>query len=102
MKYVMRWSERSYGSSAAYEEAQEHILGMMQHWQPPADVTIHQFLVRVGTYGGYAVLETDNPAALHQLTSTFAIFEFSIEPVLDIGDALGAEGAAIAWRKSIG
>lgn len=102
MKYVMRWNERSYGSVGDYEAAQERILGIMQHWQPPADVTIHQFVVRVGTWGGYAVLETDNAAAIHQLTSTFAVFEFVVEQVLDVGDALAAEGAAVAWRKSIG
>lgn len=101
MKYLLRWSERSYGSAAAYEEAQERILGIMQHWQPPADVTFHQFLVRVGSYGGYAVVETENPASLHQLTSVFAVFDFVVEPVLDVGEALGAEGAAVAWRHSI-
>lgn len=102
MKYLLRWSERSYGSAADYESAQERILGIMQHWQPPADVTFHQFLVRVGTYGGYAVVETDNPAAIHQLTSAFAVFDFTVEPVLDVGEALAAEGAAAAWRRSIG
>ena len=101
MKYVMRWTERSYGSVADYEAAQGRILGLMQHWQPPASVTIHQFVVTVGNYGGYAVLETDDLAAVHQLTSTFAVFDFIVEPVMDVGDALAAEAAALEWRNSI-
>jgi muconolactone delta-isomerase len=101
MKYLMRWSERPYGTASAYEEAQGRVLAMMQHWQPPASITIHQFLVRVGNYAGYAVLETDDLAALQQMTSTFAVFDFVIEPVLDVGDALAAEAAAVEWRSSI-
>ena len=101
MKYVMRWTERPYGSVADYEGAQGRILGLMQHWQPPDSVTIHQFVVTVGNFGGYAVLETDDPAAVHQMTSTFALFDFVVEPVLDVGDALAAEAAAFEWRNSI-
>lgn len=33
------------------------------------------------------------------MTSTFAEFEFVTHPVLDISPALGAEGAAVAWRR---
>jgi muconolactone delta-isomerase len=101
MKYVMRWNERAYGTAEAYESAQSRILGLMQHWQPPASVTIHQFVVVVGRYGGYAVMETDDVLAIHQMTSTFAVFEFTVEPVVDVAEALGAEAAAIEWRSAI-
>lgn len=99
MKYVMSWQERPYGSARDYESAQEHILGMMQHWKAPESVTFHQFLVRVGEYGGYAVIETNDASAIHEMTSTFAVFQFRIEPVIEIGEALAAEGAAVAWRQ---
>lgn len=101
MKYLMRWSERSYGSAADYEGAQNRVLGLMQHWQPPANVKISEFVVTVGSYGGVAILETDDPAAVHQITSTFAVFDFTVEPVLDVADALAAEGAALQWRSSV-
>lgn len=100
MKYVMSWKERSYGSAVEYEQAQAHILRMMEHWTAPEGVTFHQFLVRVGEYGGYAVIESDDLSAIHQMTSTFAVFQFTIEPVIEIGDALAAEGAAVAWRTA--
>jgi muconolactone delta-isomerase len=101
MKYVLFWRERAYGSAADAEATQERVLEMMQHWTPPETLKIHQFLVRVGEYGGFAVLETDNLEALHQMTSTFAVFEFIVHPVIDIAAALGAEGAAVAWRRGI-
>jgi Protein of unknown function (DUF3303) len=50
---------------------------------------------------GYAVLETDKPADLHKLTTVFAVFQFRVEPVLDVMDAVAAESEAIAWRDSI-
>lgn len=101
MKYMMTWKERSFGSVKESEIAQEHILQMMQQWTAPESITFHQFLVRLGEYGGYAVVETEELSALHQMTSTFAVFAFTIEPVIDIGEALAAEGAAVAFRQSI-
>jgi hypothetical protein len=102
MKYVLTWWERPTGSYADYEAAQKRVLGVFQKWEMPSSLLIHQFLVRVGEYGGYAVIETDNVADIHKLSSTFAIFKFRLEPVLDVMDAVGVEAAAIAWRDSIG
>ena len=102
MKYVLTWWERPTGSFADYEAAQKRVLGVFQKWEMPASLNIHQFVVRVGEFGGYAVLETDNVADIHKLTSTFAIFQFRLEPVLDVMDAVAVEAAAIAWRESIG
>ena len=102
MKYVLYWKERPWGSAADAEAAQDRVLEMMQHWSPPDSVTFHQFLVRVGEYGGFAVLETEDLEAVQQLCNTFAVFDFKLYPVLDIGPALGAEGAAVAWRKTMG
>jgi hypothetical protein len=67
----------------------------------PESLTFHQFLVRVGEFGGYAVLETDDPAALHRLTTAFAVCQFRVEPVMDVMDAVAAESESIEWRDSI-
>lgn len=101
MKYLMRWNERSYGSAADYEEAQARVLGLMQHWTPPDSIRIQQFVVRVGNYAGYAIFESDDAVAIQQMTSTFAVFDFVVEPVLDVADAMGAEAAAAAWRQAL-
>ena len=101
MKYVVTWWERPTGSAADYEAAQKRILAVFQQWQMPASLQIHQFLVRVGEFGGYAVVETDQPADIHRLSTVFAAFKFRLEPVLDVGEAVATEAAAIAWRDGL-
>ena len=101
MKYVLTWWERPGGSHADYEAAQKRVLSVFRDWQMPETLQFHQFLVRVGEFGGYAVIETDDLAAVHRLTTTFAVFQFRLEPVLDVMDAVAAESQAIAWRDSL-
>lgn len=100
MKYVLTWWERPGGSYADYESAQKRVLGVFQNWEMPDTLDIHQFVVRVGEFGGYAVVETDDLADVQKLTTTFAVFQFRLEPVLDVMDAVAAEAEGIAWRES--
>jgi hypothetical protein len=101
MKYLLTWWERPGGSYADYESAQKRVLSVFQKWEMPASLTFHQFLVRVGEFGGYAVVETGQPADIHRMTSVFAVFQFRLEPVLDVMDAVATEAAAIAWRDDL-
>ena len=64
-------------------------------------LTFHQFVVRVGDWGGYAVIETDNLADIHVLTTALAVFTFRLEPVIDVMDAVAIELEAMAWRESL-
>jgi hypothetical protein len=80
---------------------QQRILELFQKWQVPETLVFHQFLVRVGEFGGYAVIETDDLPALHEAATVFAGFQFRLEPVLDIMDAVSAELQALAWRDSV-
>jgi hypothetical protein len=100
MKYVLTWWERPGGSYADYEAAQKRVLNVFQDWEMPESLDIHQFVVRVGEFGGYMVLETDNVADVQKLTTTFAVFQFRLEPVMDVMDAVAAEDEGIAWRDS--
>ncbi len=100
MKYVLTWWERPCGSFVDYEAAQKRILEVFQNWEIPQSLTFHQFLVRVGEFGGYAVLETDDLAEVQKATTIFAAFQFRLEPVLDVSDAVAAENEGIAWRES--
>ena len=100
MKYVMTWRERPGGSAADHEAAQKRILDILQKWEIPETITFHQFLVRVGEFGGYAVLETDDLAAVEKATTIYAGFQFRVEPVLDVEEAAAAEAEGIAWRES--
>jgi hypothetical protein len=101
MKYVVTWWERPTGSAAEYELGQKRVLELFQAWPMPESVVFHQFLVRVGEFGGCAVVETDDVASLHQLTTAFAVFRFRVDAVLDVMDAVSAEATAITWRDSV-
>jgi hypothetical protein len=100
MKYVISWRERPAASSRDYEAAHERVLEIFnKDWKMPASFTMHQFVVRVGDYGGYMIVETDKPTDIHYFTSIFAVFEFKVEPVVDVMDAVAVEVKAIEYRK---
>jgi hypothetical protein len=101
MKYVVTWRERPTGSAAEYEATQKRILDVFAVWEMPESLTFHQFVVRLGEFGGYAVIETDEPADLHYLTTVYAPFSFTVEPVLDVMDAVAAETRGIEWRDAL-
>ena len=83
MKYVVTWSERPGGSASDYEEAQHRVLSLFDKWEMPESLNFQQFLVRVGEFGGYAVIETDNPLDIHKLTTVFAVFQLiSLQEIL--------------------
>ena len=101
MKYMISWQERPQGSAVDYENAQKRILGLFRHWQMPESLKIHHFVVRVGEYGGFMLAETNDVGAIHKLTSTFPAFQFRVDTVLDIMDAVAVELEAIAWRDAV-
>jgi hypothetical protein len=101
MKYVLTWWERPGGSHADYEAAQSRVLSVFQRWEMPKSLNIQQFLVRIGEFGGYAVIETNQPGDIHKLSSAFAVFQFRLEPVLEVMDAVAIEAEAIAWRDGL-
>ena len=101
MKYMITWHERSMGSAADYEGLQKRIMAVFKEWKIPETVKVHHFLVRAGDWGGFMLVETDDFAAMHKMTTTWAAFEFRVDPVLDIQDAVAAQLEAMAWRDSI-
>jgi hypothetical protein len=77
MKYVVTWQERPTGSVAEHEAAHERILDVLE------SLTVRESVVRLGDLGGYAVVETDDPADLQALTPADAPFNFTVAPVAD-------------------
>ncbi|PSC06632.1 DUF3303 domain-containing protein [Alsobacter soli] len=94
MLFMLKWSEKPQGSPSAYDDAQKRILALFSHWDVGPDVTIHQFLTRVGTFSGYMVVETSDLANLHRISTIYSTFKVEIEPVIDVTTAtkVGAEG----------
>lgn len=102
MKYVMAWTTRLNGSEQENEESARRGVAMFSKWQTPASTTFHQFVGRLDGSGGFAVVETDNPADLLDGVSKFAsLNEFQIHPVVDVADWMAAMQEGVEFRASI-
>ena len=84
MKYVISWTEKP-GMTL---EDNNNGLKVFSKWAPDPSVTFHQFVERLDGRGGYAVVETDNAAALLRDAMTFGLwFQFEATPVMDMLEA---------------
>ena len=101
MKYMINWFERPQGSPVEYENAQKRILELFTQWTAPDDFTSEMFVVRVGDWGGYMLVDCDNPLTVHKVCSTFPAFAFEVRPVVPVMDAVRVELEAIAWRDGL-
>jgi hypothetical protein len=101
-KYVLSWVERPTAGPSQYEAAQDRILQVFRQWEKPGSINFLQFVIRVGDWGGYAVIECDNLFDVHVLTTALAAFTFKLEPVVDVMDAVRVELQAMAWREELG
>ena len=101
MKYMVSWNERTQGSAIEYENAQKRILEIFSQWEAPENFNIELFVVRVGDYGGYMLVDCDDPLEVHKLCSTFPAFEFQARPVVPVMDAMRVEKEAIDFRDSL-
>ncbi len=103
MKYVMTWTSRLGGSGKDNEESTQRALEVFAKWQPAAGTTFHQFVGRLDAEGGFAVVETDNPAELLDATAKFAPYNiFQVYPVVDINEWAQTAQVGVDFRGSIG
>src|SRR5712692_2115226 len=101
MKYMITWSERPQGSPMEYENAQKRILEVFTQWKAPANFKIELFVIRVGDWGGYMMLDCDDPLAVHKFCSMLPAFVFEARPVVPVMDAVRVEQEAIAFRDGL-
>ena len=102
MKYFLSWTPRGGGSGTEAEEEAKRSLAAFSKWSPPEGVTFHQFLSRLDTGGGYAVVEADDPLLVAEGPAKFAPwFSFEVVPVVDIMDSIPVAQEAIAFRDSV-
>lgn len=98
MKYVVQWKVRQ----NADEETQARSLQVFSKWTPPEEVTFHEFVGRVDGQGGFAVVETDDVAALARINGIFgAYFDISMHPVLEIQEAAQLLGEGVEFRATV-
>lgn len=97
MKYVISWEPRQNTSP----ETQAHSLTVFSKWAPNPGVTFHQFLSRIDSGGGYAVVETEDPKLIaHDMAIFGAWFEMQVHPVLEIADGVAIGGEAVQFIAS--
>jgi hypothetical protein len=101
MKYMISWNERTQGTPIEYENAQKRILDVFTQWEAPSGFNIEMFVIRVGDWGGYMLLDCDDPLAVHKFCSMLPSFEFQARPVVPVKDAVRVELEAIAFRESL-
>jgi hypothetical protein len=98
MKYVVMWETRQSTS----EETQARGLQVFSKWSPSEGADFQQFLGRVDGRGGFAVVETSDPALVAKDMATFGpFFEFSLYPVLEIAETAGIGMEAVQMRAAI-
>jgi hypothetical protein len=98
MKYVISWENRA----NATEESVARALQVFSKWTPSEASDFKEFLARVDGRGGYAVVETDDPALIAKDTALFGVFfDFTVEPVLEIADATVIDMEAVELLASI-
>jgi hypothetical protein len=100
MKYVMTWKRKRHGAAAEHAAAEARVLELIRGWRKPEAVVVHQFVLRSGDSGGYAVVETDDPAVVREAVEVLSGFNFHVDPVVDIDVALAGKGVAIEWRDA--
>ena len=99
--HAYSWTERPQGSPIEYENAQKRILEVFTKWQAPANFKIELFVIRVGDWGGYMMLDCDDPLAVHKFCSMLPAFVFEARPVVPVMDAVRVELEAIAFRDAL-
>ncbi len=80
MKYMITWNERPQGTPIEYENAQKRILEVFSPWKAPANFKIESFVIRVGDWGGYMLMECDDPLEVHKFCSMLPAFTFEARP----------------------
>ncbi len=98
MKYVISWEIRA----NATEETRVRALQVFGKWTPSEAATFKEFVERVDGQGGYAVVETDDPATILRDTALFSpFFDFSVHPVLEIADGTAIDLEMVELLASI-
>jgi hypothetical protein len=102
VKYLVSWAYRLNGSADENDETLRRGLAVFSEWAPPQGSTYTWFVGRVDGRGGFALVETDDPADLADTTSKFGfIADYQISPVIDIARSAQSLARGVEFRASI-
>ena len=99
MKFVLEWRVRSGSSAQENLASMKRSLEVFSKWSP--SMTVHSFVSRVDAQGGFAVGESDDPAALARDCAIFSPYlDFAVHPVLDMQEAFGVLTGAVDFNEA--
>jgi hypothetical protein len=82
------------------EQGQKRATQLFTNWQPPVEFKGHWAFA---SGGGMAVVEADSAAAMVEAVAPHsAYFDFKVEPVVAIEEAVPIFMKTNAWRDSVG
>jgi len=98
MKYVITWEARP----NVTEESAKRGLAAFSKWSPSHPEHFLAFLGRIDGNGGFAVVETEDPAEVARDTGPFTTwFEFHVYPCLEIAETATIAGEGLAFLESV-
>src|SRR5436190_23973488 len=98
MKYVISWENRS----GITEQEVARSLQVFSKWSPTEPANFKEFLGRLDSNGGFAVVETDDPTQIAKDTAPFSSwFEFHVYPCVEIADTATIGMEAVSFLDSI-
>ncbi|MCU1616597.1 MAG: hypothetical protein JWO98_4137 [Frankiales bacterium] len=98
MKYVLQWTVRAGGSAQDNLASAKRSLEVLSKWTPSTNML--QFVSRVDAKGGFAVGETDDPAALAKDCAIFNPYvDVVVYPVLDMDEGAAVLQAGIDYSE---
>jgi hypothetical protein len=88
-----------YTSRDSSEAAVKRSLQLFTNWQPPVEFKSHWAFA---TGGGMALVEAEGSAAMVEALAPFtSFFDFKVEPVVTIEEAVPIFMKVNAWRDSV-
>ena len=83
------------------EEGEKRSLEVFSRWSPPEATQFQAFYGYADGTGGFAIVETDEAAALLQATVPFTPWlRFTMKAILPIQDSAAIAGSVIAFREA--
>jgi hypothetical protein len=96
MKYVLTYKTRGNDTPKGNLDAQRSALKLLSSWQPHAPEGITEWVQRIDGTGGFAVVRTDDAAALYKDLATWSPWlEFEVIPVIELSESTAASEEAI-------
>ena len=102
MKYMLEYTIRTAGLAHDQNLAgAEALLTAFGKWKPEDGLTVHAFVSNLAGNGGYVLVDASDPKVIVAFASKFTFWnDVNIVPVVDVGEAVPINAAAITWARS--